>query len=179
MSNVDANVFDALDAAEETPRKEAKRESIIYHVPVNLHIDEESGEEYFYVEKDSFPNHSITSLNILYTQAEKEQMTEQVLANNTCPEVVLKNVQIEFGLSGGGNINSGKEYLNNESFRLSGSKIGAIRMRMYSKNKDEAIKQLESASDSLENNEGGPAPTIVKLNLDLECQLVGREAPKQ
>jgi len=179
------NVFDALDAAdEEVPQEEGEakkvqvdtskisnasghRESKVYRVPVTLYKDETTGEQFFYLQKGTFPNRSITGLNIVYTQEEKDQVREQVLSDKTCPQVMLRNVKVECSLSGATKDDDPNEYLNDESFRLSGSKIGAIRMRMYAKQKIEAQKQLED-----------PNCQKVVLRLDIECRLAGRD-PQQ
>lgn len=164
------NIFDALDANEEDQHHADNRKSVVqvYRVPVTLHKDEATGEPYFYLQKGSFPNHSITDLKIVYTQDEKDQVREQVLADNRCPEIVLKNVQVVCGLRGKSPGDDDSEYLSDESFRLSGSKIGAIRMRMYAQQKVEAQKQLED-----------PNCDKVVLRLDIECRLANRDMERQ
>ncbi len=173
------NIFDALAAAEEDEDNETSTPAVqvdtsavtapkVYRVPVNLFKDEETGEPYFYLQKGSFPNRSITDLKITYTQGEKDQVKEQVMADNRCPEILLRNVQVVCALSGKSPNDDDSEYLNDESFRLSGSKIGAIRMRMYSQQKIEAQKQLED-----------PNCETVMLKLDIECRLASRESDKQ
>jgi hypothetical protein len=174
MSDVEeeqgGNVFDALDAVDEDQHHATARKSVVqvYRVPVTLHKDEATGEPYFYLQKGSFPNHSITDLKIVYTQEEKDQVREQVLADNRCPEVLLKNVQVVCGLRGKVPGDDDSEFLSDESFRLSGSKIGAVRMRMYAQQKLEAQKQLED-----------PNCDKVVLRLDIECRLANREMEKQ
>lgn len=174
----EGNVFDALEGedeedvevVQEVPRAQrgsGQRESKIYRVPVTLYQDETTGEQFFYLEKGTFPNRSITGLNIVYTEAEKDQVREQVLADKTCPEVLLKNVQVDCFLSGAKKDDDPNQALTDESFRLSGSKIGAIRMRMYAKQKLEAQKQLED-----------PNCQKVTLRLDIECRLASRD-PQQ
>lgn len=178
MTEESGNVFDALDAAAneeeeevETPTKKVQvtRDPQVYRVPVTLYKDKETGEQFFYLQKGTFPNRSITKLNICYTEDEKAQVKEQVLADKTCPEILLKNVLVECHLNASAEGDDPSEYLNDESFRLSGSKIAAIRMRMYAKQKMEAQKQLED-----------PNCSKVSLRLDIECRLSSRtQEPKQ
>jgi hypothetical protein len=183
MSNHDEDeesgggIFDALDAEEEEEETGLVETSemrtsnnnnnnprvSLYRVPVNLYKNEDSGEQYFYLQKGTFPNRSITDLKIIYTQKEKDQVREQVLADSNCPQVVLKKVQVECCLGGKSENDDPMEYLNDESFRLSGSKIEAIRMRMYAKQKMEAQKQLED-----------PSCDKITLYLDIECRLGSR-----
>lgn len=182
MSDVEeegGNIFDALDAAEEEDQERKSTTTVqvdtsavtgakVYRVPVKLYKDEETGEPFFYLQKGSFPNRSITDLKIVYTQGEKDQVKEQVTADNRCPKILLKNVQVVCALSGKSPDDDDSQYLNDESFRLSGSKIGAIRMRMYAQQKMEAQKQLED-----------PGCEKVVLKLDIECRLANREMEKQ
>mmetsp|Transcript_4815 Transcript_4815/g.14040 ORF Transcript_4815/g.14040 Transcript_4815/m.14040 type:complete len:196 (-) Transcript_4815:76-663(-) len=177
------DVFDALDAQSEdedvaemleasnrnASAKSNPRDSRVYRMPVTLYTDEESGEQFFYLEKGTIPGRPITNLKILYTDDEKKQVHEQVMADNRRPEVMLKDVQIECYL-GNDSENENKEndsqdtYLSDESFRLSGSKIGAIHMRMYAKQKEEAQRQLQE----------DPERQKITLRLDIECRLENR-----
>ena len=160
----EVNVFDALNAAlegeddyyDDVP---AMVDEEIYRVPVQLFKDENGS--YFYLKKNSFPNHSITKLKILYGDNEKQQVKEQVLADNRCPEITLKNCPIMCYLSGKKDEDGDDGYLNDAGFRLSGSKIRAIRMKMYSQQKQAAQSQLED-----------PDCRLVKLTLDIECSLM-------
>jgi hypothetical protein len=159
-------IFDAIDAAEdqyETPKKTRPSRASLYRVPVNLYKDQDSGEQYFYLQKSTFPNRAIADLKIIYTQKEKDQVREQVSADKSCPEVLLEKVKVVCWLGGKSSEND-DEYLNDESFRLSGSKIAAIRMRMYAKQKTEAQMQLED-----------PNCDMITLYLDIECRLGSRE----
>ena len=179
-------IFDILDADEEEEKEEIVTDKSsgmnapsintpkVYRVPVNLYKDDTTGEQYFYLQKGTFPNRSITNLKVLYTPKERSQVREQVLANKTCPEILLKNVKVECSLSSGeqqqqeeeANLEDDDDYLNDESFRLSGSKIASIRMRMYAKQKMQAQKQLED-----------PNCAHITLYLDIECRLASREQP--
>eukprot|EP00934_Nitzschia_sp_Nitz4_P006951 Nitzschia sp. Nitz4//scaffold103_size77763//57262//57831//NITZ4_005449-RA/size77763-processed-gene-0.28-mRNA-1//-1//CDS//3329532340//6941//frame0 len=170
MDEESGNIFDALDAAEAQDAETEKavqitRDPQVYHVPVKLHKDEATGEQYFYLQKGTFPNRNIYHLNITYSDDEKAQMTEQVVADKHCPQVILKNVRVECLLQKEPSADKGTEYLNDESFRLSGSKIVSIGMRMYAQQKEEAQKQLED-----------PACEKVVLTLDIECRLGKRES---
>lgn len=183
--NAEGGIFDALDAAEaeaevqeqqeqtkkihvDTSEMNASNHQKVYRVPVKLFKDETTGEQYFYLQKGTFPNRSITDLKIDYTQKEKDQVREQVLADKTCPQVLLKQVQVECCLGGKSENDDPSEYLNDESFRLSGSKISAIRMRMYAEQKMQAQKQLED-----------PNCDKITLHLDIECRLGSREQDKE
>lgn len=115
------NVFAALDA-EETAATDTKKQ--VYHRPVTLYKDEESGEQFFYLEKSTFPGRLIQDLKIFYTKSEKTQVREQVLADKTCPEILLRNVLVECYLTGKSENDDPNAVLKDESFRLSGSKIG-------------------------------------------------------
>lgn len=168
------NIFDALDAAvdedaETTPAvsgEKNERASMVYRVPVTLFDDEETGEKYFLLQKNSFPNRSITKLDILYTPKEKAQVKEQVEADHQCPQILLKNITVEchFG-DAGADDTTDQDLLTDESFRLSGSKIVAIKMRMYAEQKKAAQEQLVD-----------PACHKVVLNLDMECRLGNRDS---
>ena len=172
-----AGVFDALALAhaedpqddppalaEETQMQKApQRKSLIYRVPVRLFQDE-NGQDYFYLRKDSFPNRSITKLKIWYGDQERAQVKEQVLANNRCPEIFLANAQVMCYLSGARDADGEEGYLNDESLKLTGSKVRAIRMRMYAQQKQDAQAQLED-----------PNCQFVLLTLNMEIRLKARD----
>jgi hypothetical protein len=96
----------------------------VYRLPVELYKDDKTGEQFFYLQKSTFPGRTITDLKIKYTESEKSQVKEQVLANKTCPEIILRNARVECCLGGKSENDDPNEVLKDESFRLSGSKIG-------------------------------------------------------
>ena len=151
---------DALEEQEDKVAAMAASKKKTFRKPVTLHKDE-SGQQFFYLKQDSFPKHNIAALNIRYSAQEKDQVKKQVHANQCCPEIILKNVPVECVLKG--KSASGDEFLNETSFRLSKSKIAAIRMRMYSKQKMDAQLQLEQAK------------RVVTIHCDIECRLMSNE----
>jgi hypothetical protein len=114
------NELDALDVDNDTKRTELK----VYRLPVTLYKDETTGEQFFYLQKSTFPGKSITDLKIRYTESEKSQVKEQVSADKNCPEIILRNAQVECRLTGITENDDPNAILKDESFRLSGSKIG-------------------------------------------------------
>jgi hypothetical protein len=96
----------------------------VYRLPVELYKDDKTGEQFFYLQKSTFPGRTITDLKIRYSESEKSQVKEQVLADKTCPEIMLHNARVECHLGGTSENDDPNEILKDESFRLSGSKIG-------------------------------------------------------
>ena len=96
----------------------------VYRLPVELYKDDKTGEQFFYLQTSTFPGKTITDLKIKYTESEKSQVKEQVLADKTCPEIMLRNARVECRLGGKSENDDPNEILKDESFRLSGSKIG-------------------------------------------------------
>jgi hypothetical protein len=120
------NVFDALAADNAVAADDVHhRKSLkIYRLPVTLYTDDKSGEQFFYLQKSTFPGRSITDLKIIYSDSEKSQVREQVLADKSCPEIILHDAQVECLLGRKSENDDPNAILTDESFRLSGSKIG-------------------------------------------------------
>jgi len=113
---------DEYDELPSTPQENVR----VYRMPVTLYEDKETGEQFFYLQKSTFPGRSITDLKIRYNDSEKSQVREQVLADSSCPEIVLKDVPVEccFAVSESPTEDDPNAFLTDDSFRLSGSKIG-------------------------------------------------------
>jgi len=136
----------------------------VYRKPVTLYADEKTGAKYFYLQQESFPHRKIQKLNILYTSKAREQVRRQVSKDSTCSEILLKDIPIECWLDEEAVVeDSSLDYLTAESFRLSGSKIASIRMRMHNKQKMAAQKQLKD-----------PRCELVELKVDVECRMMNR-----
>jgi len=162
VEEVQGKVFDTLEdeANDAVPELATKPPSdLVYRKPVTLYKDEATGEQYFYLQKTSFPNRRISKLNIFYTENERNQVREQVQADPNCPEILLKSVPVECYFD---KIppDPPQDLLHDESFRLSGSKILALRMRMGAQQKQAAQAQWEQDP--------------VCLKLDVECRLGNR-----
>ena len=136
----------------------------VKRVPVKLY-ENEVGDKYFFLKRFSFPQNKITKLVIQYGPDQARDLSHQDLGDKV---VMLHDCPIECHLEGSSESDSSSmkksdEFLTDTSFALPGVKIRAIRIRMYTKQKTQAQKQLSDGKG------------MINLRCEIECRLAANE----